>query len=319
MVRYEHSQLLSTPATAVWKAISDVTAWPALFAELVRVQVTHRSQETVQVTGTDIRARSFTMTVTNTVDEAGERSISAMLDADEAHFHGIRALTWTVTPDEKDTRLALKADYRKPLPLVGTLIARLRGRGHAEDRLRNAFDAAVRQSNEQAWNYQVTVQTILARKGGSVISAAPTDSVASIADLIHAHRVGAVLIRRGDSLVGLVSERDIVYQLSVQGPAVLERQAGDIMTRDLIVCEPQSDLLFVMACMTQNRIRHLPVMEKDRLVGVISIGDVVQQRMHSLEAESDTLKEYIAAREWRFHSQRGVTAGDTAAISTGVA
>ena len=75
------------------------------------------------------------------------------------------------------------------------------------------------------------------------------------------------------------------------------------MSRKLVVCEPQNDLDFVLACMTDRRVRHLPVMDDGELVGIISIGDVVKARINTLETESETMREYIAGREWRYHHQ----------------
>ncbi len=308
MVRFEQSQVLNTSLPLVWQVVGDITNWPTLFAELSRVQVNQRAGDTITATGTDSRARSFTMNVTTTTaDQSNTRAMTVLMDSQQPGPGGVRKLVWTLSSEASQTVLTLHADYDKPLPFVGALLARLRGHVSAEQYLGAAFDAVVHQAHEQVRNYQETVQTMLSRKGSNIISALPGDSVNSICGLINTHRIGAVLIREADgALVGLVSERDVVGHLATTGPAVLEQPASDIMTRDLIVCEPGSDLLFVMTCMTENKIRHLPVMDGDNLVGVISIGDVVQQRMHSLEAESGTLRDYIAAREWRYQSHHGV-------------
>ncbi len=308
MVRFEQSQTLSTSLPLVWQVVGDVGNWPTLFNDFTRVQATQRAGTTTTATGIDSRARSFTMTVASEADEAlQERTMSVVFDPSQSRPGGMQTLVWSLSAQSDQTKLTLSATYDKPLPLVGTLLARLRGQTSTEQVLRDAFDAVVHQAHEQVRHYHETVQTMLSQKSSTIISALPGDSVRRICELINTHRIGAVLIveSNGD-LVGLVSERDVVYQLAAQGPEVLDRPASDIMTRDLIVCERGSDLLFVMTCMTENKIRHLPVMDGDKLVGVISIGDVVQQRMHSLEAESGTLRDYIAAREWRHQSHHGV-------------
>lgn len=306
MVRFEHSQSLNSTLPMVWQVVSDIANWPTLYDELVRVQIGARANDEVRVTGTDSRARSFSLKVgTSATDESDERTVTLLFDASAPHPLGYRSLVWTVSEQGERTHLTLTADYVKPWPVIGSLLARLRGHGNASYNLQSTFDAVVRQSQEQALKYHETVQTVLSRKGSDIISARPSDAVSSICELINKHRIGAVLVLdSSNNLVGLVSERDIIYHLARTGTSVLDQNVEDIMTRDLIVCEPESDLLFVMACMTDNKIRHLPVMENNQLRGVISIGDVVQQRMHALEAESDTLRNYIAAREWRVHGRR---------------
>lgn len=316
MVHFEQNQVLNTTLPLVWQVVGNMTNWPTLFPGLNRVQVTQRAHHEMTVIGTDSRAHSFTMNVmTPVADEDGSRSIIVLIDPEHPHPAGVHKLVWTLTPEGEQTRLSLRVDYDKPVPIIGPLLSWLRRQPGLRNNLTEAFDAVVHQAHEQVRHYHETVQTILSRKGSNVVSALPGDSVNSICELINTHRIGAVLIRdQDDHLVGLVSERDVVCQLAENGPAVLEQPASSIMTRDLIVCEPGSDLIFVMACMTDNKVRHLPVLDHGRLAGVISIVDVVQQRLHSLEAESGTLRDYIAAREWRYQKHHGV-AGPEPAVS----
>lgn len=152
------------------------------------------------------------------------------------------------------------------------------------------------------WAYKVTVATVLQGKGHEVITARQDDDIIDVARLLRNNRIGAVLITDSEGqLVGLTSERDIVMGIAEYGAAAMNRPVSDVMTSKLVVCEPHNDMVFVMACMTDRRVRHLPVMQDGNLVGIISIGDVVKARIYSLETESETMREYIAGREWRYH------------------
>jgi CBS domain-containing protein len=138
------------------------------------------------------------------------------------------------------------------------------------------------------------VSHILTTKGPKVISAPPTASLAQVATTLADHRIGAVLITGvGDVIAGIVSERDIVRAIAKEGPSVLSQPVSMIMTRDVKTCSSTDSEETLVALMTHNRIRHLPVVDGGKLVGMISIGDVVKYRMQAIERESDELKNYI--------------------------
>jgi CBS domain-containing protein len=139
------------------------------------------------------------------------------------------------------------------------------------------------------------VAAVLKRKGNRIVSAAPDDSVASVTRLLTEHRIGAVLVTDGDGLpVGILSERDIVRAIAREGAAALDRPASDLMTRELITATPTDTVADMMAVMTQRRIRHVPIIESGRIVGVISIGDVVKARIDDAELEVESLRGYVA-------------------------
>ena len=140
----------------------------------------------------------------------------------------------------------------------------------------------------------MNVGGLLEGKGAEVVTVDPGDSVASVAELLAQHRIGAVVVSGDGSVIdGVVSERDIVRALAAQGAAVLEDTAGEIMTRKVFTCQPETTVDQVMALMTERRIRHLPVVVDEKLTGIISIGDVVKDRISALETEAQTLHEYI--------------------------
>lgn len=140
------------------------------------------------------------------------------------------------------------------------------------------------------------VAAVLKRKGGRMISARPTDAVAAIAVLLTEHRIGAVLVMEEDEKpVGIVSERDIVRTIAHQGAGALALTAADVMTRNLITGTPQDTVAGMMAVMTDRRIRHVPILEDGRVVGIVSIGDVVKARIDDAELEVESLRGFVAA------------------------
>ena len=140
----------------------------------------------------------------------------------------------------------------------------------------------------------MNVQAILAAKGGEVVTIEPTADLAAATQLLSANRIGAVLIRgAGGHIAGILSERDIVRALSQHGSAALALPVGQVMTREVMTCTEDETIGDVMERMTSGKFRHLPVVSKGKLVGLISIGDVVKQRVDEIEHESEVLKDYI--------------------------
>jgi CBS domain-containing protein len=140
-----------------------------------------------------------------------------------------------------------------------------------------------------------TVAAILKHKGYQVTTIEPTATIAHMADVLAERRIGAVLVvDRAEQLLGIVSERDIVRCLAANGARTLEMTAGQLMTRALQVAQPETTVAEAMAKMTLGRFRHMPVLERDRLVGLISIGDVVKARIMEQEDEVDSLRAYVA-------------------------
>ena len=128
----------------------------------------------------------------------------------------------------------------------------------------------------------------------AVISVSPATTIADIVALLHEHRIGAVLVIDGDAIAGIVSERDIVAGLHQLGADVLRAQAAEIMSTPVVTAAPHEPVSAAMATMTNRRIRHLPVVIDGALVGLVSIGDLVKQRIEEAEQEALALKTYIA-------------------------
>jgi signal-transduction protein with cAMP-binding, CBS, and nucleotidyltransferase domain len=112
-------------------------------------------------------------------------------------------------------------------------------------------------------------------------------------------RCGSVMVLQDEQVIaGVVSERDIVRGLVDDGPGLLEKPVSTIMTREVITAQLTDNMMLIMSSMSDHRIRHLPVIEAGVPVGVISIGDVVKARINELEGQSETLRDYIEARQW---------------------
>ncbi len=140
------------------------------------------------------------------------------------------------------------------------------------------------------------VSQILKEKGDLVFTASPSDSVAAVAALLQARKVGAmVVLDDSQNVAGIVSERDIVRIVAEHGADGLSQPISACMTRDVVFAEPQETVDQLMSRMTDRRIRHLPVCRDGRLVGIVSIGDLVKRKIDETVAEAETLKAYISA------------------------
>ena len=140
----------------------------------------------------------------------------------------------------------------------------------------------------------MNVKVILAAKGGDVVCIEPTADLAAAAKLLSAHRIGVVVIRgAGGRLSGILSERDIVRAVSEHGADALALPVAQVMTRNVVTCSEEESVAGIMERMTVGKFRHLPVVTEGRLVGLVSIGDVVKQRVEEIERESEALRDYI--------------------------
>ncbi len=139
------------------------------------------------------------------------------------------------------------------------------------------------------------VSQIIKHKGASVFRCSPQETLLAAASVLHSRKVGAlVVLDEQDHVVGIVSERDIVRALAQQGATGLSLPVASCMSRDVVYAAPTETVDALMARMSDRRIRHLPVCEGDRLMGIVSIGDLVKTKIAETEAEAQALKAYIA-------------------------
>jgi CBS domain-containing protein len=139
----------------------------------------------------------------------------------------------------------------------------------------------------------MTIAAILDGKGRDVVSIDAAQSVTQAASLLAERRIGAVPVMRDGAVAGIFSERDVIYCLAKDGAAALDRPVSDVMTVPAITVTPTESVLAALALMTQRRIRHLPVVEGGRCIGLVSIGDLVKYRIDRIEAEAEAMRSYI--------------------------
>jgi CBS domain-containing protein len=139
------------------------------------------------------------------------------------------------------------------------------------------------------------IASLLRGKGDFVATVSPMASVAEVLERLAELGIGALVVSAdGSTIDGIISERDVVRRLHTDGPATLGFPVVDVMTADVTTCTPDDDVDAIMQLMTEARVRHIPVTVADRLVGIVSIGDVVKVKMGELQKERDALMEYIA-------------------------
>ena len=139
----------------------------------------------------------------------------------------------------------------------------------------------------------MTIATILKRKGQDVVQVQSNDTVLSVVQRLAERRIGCVPVVDDGTVVGIFSERDLVYRVAQEGAAVLERPVGEIMTAPAITTDDRTPVIHCLSLMTKRRIRHLPVVVDGTLVGLVSIGDLVKFRIDSIESEAAALRDYI--------------------------
>lgn len=138
------------------------------------------------------------------------------------------------------------------------------------------------------------LEQIVKEKGGQVYSVAESATLKECAELLEKRKVGAmVILNEAGSLIGVISERDIVRNIAKSGAASLSGRVGEVMTRQVVTARPRDTVESAMSRMTDRRIRHLPVVEGGRLVGVVSIGDLVKWRLADAAAEVEAIRSYI--------------------------
>jgi CBS domain-containing protein len=139
----------------------------------------------------------------------------------------------------------------------------------------------------------MTVRAILDTKGHQIQSVEPEATLSAAIKILAERKIGAVLVMSQGRIEGILSERDIVRVLGERGAAVLDNPVSAVMTRKVISCRQTDTVSAIMEMMTTGKFRHLPVLEGDRVVGLISIGDIVKWRVREYEAEQEALREYI--------------------------
>ena len=141
------------------------------------------------------------------------------------------------------------------------------------------------------------VENILQRKRPAVLWVSPVLSIGEVAERLRSADVGVMIVsNNGELLKGLISERDIAHGLAVHGAALLSLKVSDLMTRSVITCTPEDSVADIERIMTMRRIRHIPVVDGGKVVGVVSIGDVLKSKISEIELEANVLRDLTVAR-----------------------
>jgi CBS domain-containing protein len=139
----------------------------------------------------------------------------------------------------------------------------------------------------------MTIGRLLERRQAEVVTCDADASVAQALAFLAERRIGALPVMEGGQVIGIFSERDIVYSLSEQGAAVLERSVRDVMSAPPITVDRDTSVLSALSLITLRRVRHLPVMERGAMIGFVSIGDLVKDRIDTIESEAEAMRSYI--------------------------
>ncbi len=139
------------------------------------------------------------------------------------------------------------------------------------------------------------ISEVIKKKGGHVVTIQPSTTIADMVGILNEHRIGAVIVSEDDgaTVKGIASERDVVRALHEHGVDVLQEKVQTIMTSEVWTCTSKDELQSIAVQMTEHRVRHLPVVDEDKLVAIVSIGDVVKHRLDELEAERNDLVHYV--------------------------
>lgn len=141
----------------------------------------------------------------------------------------------------------------------------------------------------------MTVRAILSGKGGDVTTLSPAQSVTDAISLLDGARIGAAPVVDRGRVLGVFSERDVMHCLHRLGADALDKPVEDVMTAPAVTVDPNTPVLAALSLMTRRRIRHLPVVEDERLVGIVSIGDLVKHRIDRIENEAAMMRDYITS------------------------
>ena len=139
----------------------------------------------------------------------------------------------------------------------------------------------------------MTIAAILGTKGREVVSITADQTVGEAVAVLATRRVGAVPVMDGADVIGIFSERDVIHAIAAHGAAALARGIGETMTAPAITVAPGEAVIGALSLMTRRRIRHLPVVEDGRVVGLVSIGDLVKYRIDRIEADAEAMRSYI--------------------------
>lgn len=141
----------------------------------------------------------------------------------------------------------------------------------------------------------MTIAHLIGGRSGPIITCSAGASAREAIALLAEKRIGALPVLKDGAVIGIFSERDVIYRLQTDGPAMLDHTVGDVMTTPAVTVTPDTEILLALALMTKRRVRHLPVVRDGAMIGFVSIGDLVKFRIDSIESEAEAMRAYIQA------------------------
>jgi CBS domain-containing protein len=139
----------------------------------------------------------------------------------------------------------------------------------------------------------MTIARLIERRNAAIVSCEAGTTVRDAIAMLAGRRIGALPVLAKGAVAGIFSERDVIYQLQAQGPAVLDRTVGEVMTAPAVTVVPETEIMEALALMTRRRIRHLPVAVDGTMIDFVSIGDLVKYRIDRIESEAEAMRTYI--------------------------
>ena len=298
MAVYEISRHIKAHADVIWNVIATHDQFAGIAPDIVKVE---------PISGDELGAvrrmhhKSGRTWVEECIAWSDKHSYTMKIDTSDYLLPVTKMLrTCSMEVGPKNVLVKLKYEYVPKYRLFSGFMDKHHIRPILKFYSNQFMDNLARKIYDSEWEYHITVGSILKNKGNEFIHVAP-DTLIGVANKIrHDNRIGSLLVLDENSqIAGIISERDIVNTLAETGPEILEQPVSTIMSCNVTVCHPDDALEKIMNCMTEKRIRHLPVVDNDRVVGLISLGDAVKARLEELETESEAMHEYIEGRRWR--------------------
>ncbi len=305
-VKLDHK--LKAPLEVVWSIISDPDVYARAAPRLSSVEVLEGQGKGMRRLCRENEDRSWTEYCV-AWDEP--RKITMTVDSEDFPYPFSQMhYSWKLRklPDDA-VLISMEYVYKPRYGIVGRLLERWSLRRKLKrycELLMHNWDEEIGRREAQ---YRITVETILNDKGSGIISILPDTTIFDTVSLLAEKHIGAVLVMEDDELVGLVSERDVVRVMAQSGDEALHWPASKIMARKLHVCSLESDLDYLMQVMSERNVRHLPVLDDHKVVGMVSMRDVVSARIHKLEIETESMRIYIAGRQWRWEHRHQPVGG----------
>lgn len=297
VVRLEHS--LSAPVKLVWEVITDPNVFSRRAPILSNVEIVEGRGVGMRRCCHDVRGR-FWFEHCTAWDEGRSYTMETDVDEFPYPFKEMKG-TWGLKDLGNDKVLIfIQYEYTPKFGHLGHVLDWFYYKWKIEHYCKKLMESMEDEVGVREAKYHLTVKKILSGKGFEVVNITPDVTLERASQILTENRIGAVLVMEGgEHLVGLVSERDIVRCIAKHDEPVRKWPVEKLMVRKLHVCSMDTDIDELMNIMTERRVRHLPVLEGDKVVGIVSIGDVVKARMSELAYASESLRIYIAARKWR--------------------